>query len=682
MSSTAERVGEHDVVVSRISLSARAQLAGLVALSVVVYALLARLRSVPTAFPDEYLYSALGRSLAAGHGPSVRGAPAHFPALLEPLLTAPAWWLPHVEQSLRAIQVVNAVAVSLAAVPAYVLARRVRLTHGTALSIAVLTLVAPQLTLSSQVLSEPIAYPLALAAIASAVALVDRPSGRATAVFLAFALLATLARVQLAVIPACALVAVVPVGARGDGIRAALRRHRVLAGVVALQLLGGVAVAASGSVGYYATLLPSRAAFLGSWKLAPVDVYVLFLSAGVVIVPAALVGGALALVRPRVRAELAFATVSAVFFGALVLEACFFGDVKLVQERYLFYAVPLLGIAFGLRMTRTQRRWHAEAAVAAAFAAFAALVPLAGYVAAQTSPAPLQGAVRRLELAVGNQGSGSLVFAVAATAAVALGIAAVARRRGVQTAALAASALVAVAIAAGALSYERLTNSIVRASLPADLTWIDDAHAGHPAFVASPGSARDTILETLFWNRSVGRVYLLPGAQAPDKFAAPAVDVDAAGTLLHDGRPVTQAVVLDDSATTTRLADARRLAAGGPVSLWQPNGAARLSLLMWGRLDDGILLNGGGIWLWPKTTHEGWVELRLTTVSAVKPGTFTLYDHHRPVATRELPAGRVTTLRVPLCDAGRFARGFTSNNAVAAVPRYVPDPGACSRPTL
>jgi hypothetical protein len=455
----------------------------------------------------------------------------------------------------------------------------------------------------------------------------------------------------------------------------------VLVAVVALQLLGGIAVVASGSAGYYAELVPSRSAFLGSWKMAPVDLYVLLLSAGVVIVPAAVVGGALALVRPRYRAELAFATVSAVFLGALILEACFFGDVKLLQERYLFYAVPLIAVAFGLRMTRTQRRWHAEAAVAAAFAAFAALVPLAGYVAAQTSPAPLQGAVRRLELAVGNQGSGSLLFAVAATAAVALGILAVVRRRGVQTAALAASVLLAAAIAAGALSYERLTNSIVRASLPADLTWIDDAHAGHPAFVASPGSARDTILETLFWNHSVGRVYLMPGAQAPDKFAAPALDVDASGTLVHDGHPVTQAVVLDDSATTARLADAHRLATGGPVSLWQPNGAARLSLLMWGRLDGGILLNAGGIWLWPKATHAGWVVLRLRTINPARPGIFTLYNHHSEVSTADLPAGRSTTIRFPLCEAGRWARGFSSSNAIAAVPRYVPDPSACAGPT-
>ena len=47
--------------------------------------------ATPNYFPDEYLYAALARSLAGFHGASVRGHAAHFPALLQPLLTAPAW---------------------------------------------------------------------------------------------------------------------------------------------------------------------------------------------------------------------------------------------------------------------------------------------------------------------------------------------------------------------------------------------------------------------------------------------------------------------------------------------------------------------------------------------------------------------------------------------------------------
>src|SRR5207247_2198894 len=65
---------------------------------------LAWLHVAPNYFPDEYLYSALGRSFAGLDGPSVRGASAHFPALLQPLLTAPAWRVGDVETAFRLVQ--------------------------------------------------------------------------------------------------------------------------------------------------------------------------------------------------------------------------------------------------------------------------------------------------------------------------------------------------------------------------------------------------------------------------------------------------------------------------------------------------------------------------------------------------------------------------------------------------
>jgi hypothetical protein len=42
-------------------------------------------RPTPTYFPDEYTYSALGRSIADSGHPLVRGGSAHFNALLQPL---------------------------------------------------------------------------------------------------------------------------------------------------------------------------------------------------------------------------------------------------------------------------------------------------------------------------------------------------------------------------------------------------------------------------------------------------------------------------------------------------------------------------------------------------------------------------------------------------------------------
>src|SRR5439155_18372757 len=77
-------------------------------------------------------------------------------------------------------------------------------------------------------------------------------------------------------------------------------------------------------------------------------------SAGWVIVPGALAGLALALVRPLRRAELAFAVTTVLLAGALLLEAAQIADTdsQRFQERYLFTLVPLLAVAFGLYVKR------------------------------------------------------------------------------------------------------------------------------------------------------------------------------------------------------------------------------------------------------------------------------------------------------------------------------------------
>src|ERR671922_1549946 len=48
-------------------------------------------RVVPYYLPDEYIYPTLARSLAEHGRPLIRGGAAHFPALLDPLVTAPVW---------------------------------------------------------------------------------------------------------------------------------------------------------------------------------------------------------------------------------------------------------------------------------------------------------------------------------------------------------------------------------------------------------------------------------------------------------------------------------------------------------------------------------------------------------------------------------------------------------------
>ena len=91
----------------------------------------------PRYFPDEYLYTAIARALGAGQAPNVRGASANFPALLAPILAAPFHALCSPELAYRLTQAENALLMSLAAVPVYLLARRLGLSVGYGLACAV-----------------------------------------------------------------------------------------------------------------------------------------------------------------------------------------------------------------------------------------------------------------------------------------------------------------------------------------------------------------------------------------------------------------------------------------------------------------------------------------------------------------------------------------------------------------
>ena len=83
------------VALARVAaVPARFLLAGIVAASFAVRFVAALGHTTPLYFPDEYIYSAISRSLAEHGRPLIRGNSAHFPAMIEPLLAAP-FWLTH-----------------------------------------------------------------------------------------------------------------------------------------------------------------------------------------------------------------------------------------------------------------------------------------------------------------------------------------------------------------------------------------------------------------------------------------------------------------------------------------------------------------------------------------------------------------------------------------------------------
>ena len=187
--------------------------------------LLARLRLTPSAFPGEYVNSQLARSFASGGGLRVRGVSAHFHSLLVPLLTAPAWLVHDVGTAYRLAQLENAFVMSLAAIPAYLIARRLGVAAGMSLAVAAIAVAGPQLLFVAMLESEPFAYPLALGAIAASVAVIERPTLRGQVLLLVLSALATLARPQLGVLPLCVAVAIVVAGLHGGRVRDALREQ-------------------------------------------------------------------------------------------------------------------------------------------------------------------------------------------------------------------------------------------------------------------------------------------------------------------------------------------------------------------------------------------------------------------------------------------------------------------------
>ena len=152
------------VALSR-SLSARTGLAVIVSVSFAARLVATAGHSVPRYFPDEYLYTSIARAFAAGSLPTVRGQVVDFPGVLAPALAAPFQALFSPVVAYRLTQAENALAMSLAAIPVYLLARKLKLTAPVALACAAFAVAIPDLVYSSFTLTDPIAYPLVLGAL-------------------------------------------------------------------------------------------------------------------------------------------------------------------------------------------------------------------------------------------------------------------------------------------------------------------------------------------------------------------------------------------------------------------------------------------------------------------------------------------------------------------------------------
>ena len=182
-------------------------LVAIVGASFVFRAWLARGMLGPFIMVDELIYSELAKSFASDLGFSVRGISTAGYGAVYPIVIAPAYAaFDRVPDVYAAVKTINSLVMSLAAVPAYFLARRV-VGQSLALAAAVLTVAVPSMVYTSVVMTENVFYPVFLLAALSLVALLDRPTAWRYVGFFGSLVLAYLTRSQAVVVAAAALTA-------------------------------------------------------------------------------------------------------------------------------------------------------------------------------------------------------------------------------------------------------------------------------------------------------------------------------------------------------------------------------------------------------------------------------------------------------------------------------------------
>ncbi len=633
-------------------------IAGLVVVSAVARTWAASMHAGPAYFPDEYIYTELSRSIAATGHADVRGAPAHFMPLLASLVTAPAWLFGSVATGYRVAQAIDACCVSLAAIPVYVLARLLRINRRRAVAAAALSLALPGLLYTSFMLSEPVAYPLVLAAVAAGVHALARPSARRIAFFAVFVLLASFARLQFAVLLPCFLVAFVAMLACERRLAPTLRRHWRAAGVLVIATVALAIAGPARSTGYYPSFLhvsidvPNVVSSLG------LNALILAIGTGLVLLPGSVLGLSAAIAQPRQRAELAFGALALTVSAAVLLQASIYGDTHVAQTRYTFYLAPIWILAFFLYAARGWEHRRAFSLLALGLLTAALTTPLttAAYGHGKVH-SPELFAVARIEQAfngVAGRTSSAIFLVLSGGVAVVTATAWLRPRLATAAAFVFAAACMGV-LSVGAYAFDAANTRAVRQAFAgSDPSWIDNLHLGLVHMVLTPNDLTADPLEQMFWNRSVDRAVLLPDTRPPDTLPAAKGTVTGDGALLDQGRPLTGPALIDEYSTSVELRNAKTLGSDPTSVLYRPDHALDLRLLAIGEYDRRWLGERGALVVWP-TRIDGKVDGKIVlhlSLPAHVPAIGVDFRAKHLVDDVSVRGGAARTADIPVCGTG------------------------------
>jgi Dolichyl-phosphate-mannose-protein mannosyltransferase len=353
-----------------------AWLAGIVLASFAVRAWLARDMLGPFIMVDELIYSELGRSLADSGELLVRDVPSPGYGVVYPALISVAYLaFERLTDAYAAVKTLNALVMSLAAVPAYHLARRV-VGPWLALLAALLSVSIPSLVYTGTVMTENAFYPVFLVVALLFVLTLERPTlGRQIlllgAICVAFATRAQAVALVPAVLTAPLLLALF----RREDWRATLRPFRWL---YAIAIGGGLLVVAvqlarghdlSDVFGAYRVVGDTDYDAVEVLKFMLYHAAELDLYLGIVPVAATIVLAAHARSLEAPLQALLAVALSVTFWLVLVVSAFASVFAQRIQERNLFVVAPLFLVLLLAWVERGAPRPRVTSAIAAGVAA-------------------------------------------------------------------------------------------------------------------------------------------------------------------------------------------------------------------------------------------------------------------------------------------------------------------------
>jgi hypothetical protein len=576
--------------------------------------------------PDEMIYATLGQSLWEDGAMRIFGGPTGFYSLVYPALAGLPLVLFGLENGYVVLKALQAVVMSLTAVPVYLWTRRMA-SPAWALVAAALSIAVPALLYAGLIMTEVAFYPaLVLAAWATAAAL-ERPTLGRQALLVGAIVLAGATRLQGLVLVPVLLTALGLAALLERDARLPLRFWPALAGLAVPAFAWAAWRAAasgwSGVLGSYAAAAHSDYAVGESARFVAYHLAdLLLLTAFFPVCAVTLLAWEAFRGREASRAVRAYVATAVSLTAWLVVEVGVFAseNVHQLAERDLIGVAPVLFVGFGVWLARGAPRPR----VAAALVALAALGVLLGL--------PL----RRLVVPAAIPDAFGLVplfwlrehVAVATFELVVWTGAALAALLFVLVPRRFAVVLPAVAVVGLALSSVAATREVSQRAdfdqrflLGGARGWVDELADEPVAYLYSGEPYWNGVWQALHWNRRIRRVYTPEGIRLPPGLPLTVVRIEEDGRFVRpDGTPIPERLMVASNGQRLRGdvlggIEQQRLEQTG-VTLWRLQPPPRMDWLLTGVRPEGDMHEPGVMRVWD--CQGGRLELTLLPKGSTK----------------------------------------------------------------